>query len=116
MQYAALVYAIIQADCLARPLVCCPDPAAGAHHYSTLCGSVSQLSFSPGNANVTSVVSVVKMGNIAPSVGIEPKSLTFQASSLTITPLKLAGVTTLPTHTAIPVPCLCLHTVILIVQ
>ena len=47
----------------------------------------------------TSVVNVMKMRNIVPSAGIEPTSLAFQASVLTITPPRLPDVTTLPTAT-----------------
>ena len=47
----------------------------------------------------TSVMMVMKMGNIVPRTGIEPiTSLAFQASVLTITPLRLPDVTTRPTH------------------
>ena len=45
----------------------------------------------------TSVVGVNKMGTIVPKVGIEPTSLVFQVYVLTITPPRLADVTTLPT-------------------
>ena len=41
-------------------------------------------------------------GNIVPTAGIEPTSLAFYASVLTITPPSLADVNTLQTHT-----CLC---------
>ena len=44
----------------------------------------------------------MKMGNIAPKVGIELVSLAVRASMLTITPSGLPDVTTLPTPT-----CLC---------
>ena len=47
------------------------------------------------------VASVMKMGNMVLRAGIEP-NLVFQASVLTITPLRLPDVTTLPTHTC---PC-----------
>ena len=51
----------------------------------------------------TSVVSVIKIGNIVPRVGIEPTSLTFRASAL---PLRHVG--SPPDVTAIPIPtCLC---------
>ena len=50
----------------------------------------------------TSVMGVMKMGNIVPTVGIEPTSLAFQASVLTITPPRFPHVTILPTPT-----CLC---------
>ena len=42
---------------------------------------------------------VIKMGNIMPRVGIDPSSLAFQASVLSITSPRLPGVTTLPTPT-----------------
>ena len=50
----------------------------------------------------TSVMGVMKMGNIAPRAAIEPTSLTFWASELTVTPPRLADVTILPKLT-----CLC---------
>ena len=37
----------------------------------------------------TSVVGVMKMGNIMPKAGIKPTSLAFQGSVLTITPHRL---------------------------
>ena len=48
------------------------------------------------------VVDAMKMGNIVPRAGIEPTSLAFQASVLTITLHRLPDVTTIPTR-----PCLC---------
>ena len=49
----------------------------------------------------TSVVRVMKMGNIVPRVKIEPISLAFWVSMLTITPPSLPDVTTLPTPTCL---------------
>ena len=45
------------------------------------------------------VVGVMKIENIAPRSGIEPSSLTLQASVRTITPALLPAVTTLSTAT-----------------
>ena len=45
----------------------------------------------------TSVMGVMKMGNIAPRVEIKVASLAFQASVLAITSPRLPDVTTLPT-------------------
>ena len=45
----------------------------------------------------TSVMGVMKMGNIAPRTGIEPTPFAFWASVLTITPPRLPNITTLPT-------------------
>ena len=42
----------------------------------------------------TSAVKVMEMGNIAPRVGIEPISLAFQASVLSIPPSRLPDVIT----------------------
>ena len=50
----------------------------------------------------TSVVSITKIGNSAPRVGIEPTSLAVSANALTITIPRLPDVTTLPKST-----CLC---------
>ena len=47
----------------------------------------------------TSVMGVMKMGNIVPTAGIEPTSLAFRASVLTITPHRIPDVTTIPTPT-----------------
>ena len=44
----------------------------------------------------TSVMGLMKMGNIAPRAGIEPTSLAFQVNGVTITPPRLPDVTTLP--------------------
>ena len=44
----------------------------------------------------------MKIGNTAPRVGIEPTSLAFWASVLTITPRRLPDITTIPAP-----PCLC---------
>ena len=49
----------------------------------------------------TSVIGVMKVGNIEPRAGIEHKYLAFQASMPTITPNRLAPVTTLPTPVCI---------------
>ena len=49
-----------------------------------------------------SVMGVIKIGNIVPRAGMEPTSLASLASVLTITPLRLPDVTTLPKPT-----CLC---------
>ena len=50
----------------------------------------------------TSLVGVMKMGNIVPKTGIDATPLAFQDIVLTITPSRLPDVTTLPTPT-----CLC---------
>ena len=50
----------------------------------------------------TSVVQVMKMGNIVPTAGFEPTSLAFQAIVLSIAQARLSDVTSLPTPT-----CLC---------
>ena len=49
----------------------------------------------------TSVMSVMKMGNCVPIVGIEPTPLAFQVSVLTITPPRLPAVTMLPIPTCV---------------
>ena len=53
---------------------------------------------------VTRVMDVIKMGNIAHRAGIEPISLAFWASVLTIIPRRLPDVSMLPTPS-----CLCLR-------
>ena len=50
------------------------------------------------------VVGVMKMGNIVPRTGIEPRSLAFRTSLLTITPPKLVEVTTGPTPMCLSSP------------
>ena len=50
----------------------------------------------------TSVVGVMKMGNIEPRAGVEPASLAFRASVFTITPPRLPDFNTAPMRT-----CLC---------
>ena len=56
----------------------------------------------------TNVVGMMKMENIPPKVGIEPTSIAFQASVLTITPPRLPDGTTLSTLTCVcyAYPCL----------
>ena len=46
----------------------------------------------------TSVIGVMKMGNIIPEAEIKPSSLAFQARVLAITPPKLGDITTLPVY------------------
>ena len=46
----------------------------------------------------TSVLGVMKMGNIVLRAGVEPTSLAFWASVLTITPPMLPDATTVPTN------------------
>ena len=59
-----------------------------------------QLVQDPGHG--TSGVGVMKMGNMVPRAGIEPTSLAFWASVLTISPSRFPGVNMPPTPT-----CLC---------
>ena len=48
-----------------------------------------------------SIMGMIKMGDVAPRVGIEPTSLAFQASVITIPPVRLPDVTTLSTPTSL---------------
>ena len=48
-----------------------------------------------------STVGVTKMEKTVPRAGIEPKSLAFRASVLTVTPHRLPDVTTIPTSTCL---------------
>ena len=51
--------------------------------------------------NITSVVGVMKMGNIVPRVGLEPTSLAFRGQCAVITPCSLPAVTTIPMLTCV---------------
>ena len=50
---------------------------------------------------ISNVVGVMQMGNIVPRAVINPKSLAFRASVLTITPLRLSNVTTVSMPTSL---------------
>ena len=86
-----------------------------SHTYMYVCVYVcTQGSFNDHRAHslyrilvkATMVVGVIKMGNIVSRVAIEPISLAFQASVLTIIPHRLPDVTTIPMPTLHVAPCL----------